>query len=108
MHKNENLNAHPVIRHSLTMSTYFTNWKAILNLGIGLTVNKTVINHGGSKVAADFEPYKIGVDTIVLGVANLLADGVYSVTETTDSNVAFLPSGSSYTSINPLVTSIAL
>ena len=72
--------------NSLNMSTYFTKWQSILNLGNGLTVNKTVVNHGGSKVAADFAPYKIGATTVTLGVPNLLTDGTYTVSETTDPN----------------------
>ncbi len=72
--------------NSVTSSTYFTNWRAILNIGIGLTVNKSVINHGGSKVASDFAPYKVGTTTVVLGQANLLENDTYTVSESPDSN----------------------
>ena len=70
--------------NSLTSSTYLTNWRAILNRDAGLTVNKSVINHGGSKVASDFAPYQVGTTTIDLGVANLIPEGTYTISETTD------------------------
>lgn len=72
--------------NSLTMSTYLTNWHAVLNLGTGLTVNKTVINHGGSKVAADFAPFKVGTTTIQIASSTIFALGTYTVSETTDPN----------------------
>lgn len=40
--------------NSVSISTYFTNWRAPLT--IGLTINKAVINHGGTKVPSDFLP----------------------------------------------------
>jgi Tfp pilus assembly protein PilV len=84
--------------NSMTMSTYLTNWREILNIDVGLTVNKTVINHGGSKVASDFAPYKVTgtvlagdppVPTVVetpitIGESILLGVGTYTVSETTD------------------------
>jgi len=79
--------------NSLTSSTYFTNWRAILNVGVGLTVNKSVVNHGGSKVAADFTPYKVGVTTVNVGEANLFPDGTYQVSETVDLNYTRVFSG---------------
>jgi len=84
--------------NSMTMSTYLTNWREILNTEVGLTVNKSVINHGGSKVASDFAPYKVTgivlvgdppVPTVVetpitIGEPVLLGIGSYTVLETTD------------------------
>ena len=72
--------------NSLSMSTYFTNWRAILNLQVGLTVNKAVINHGGSKVAADFAPYMVGTTTVDIGIPYLFNTGTYTVSENIDSN----------------------
>ena len=70
------------------------------NIEPGLTVNKTVINHGGSKVVSDFGPYKVTttilagdppVPTVVetpitIGEAILLSEGEYTVSEVPDSN----------------------
>ena len=72
--------------NSVTSSTYLTNWHAILNLGVGLTVNKSVINHGGSKIAGDFAPYQVDTTTVVLGVANLFDIGTHTVSETTSAD----------------------
>jgi Tfp pilus assembly protein PilV len=72
--------------NSFTMSTYLTNWHSILNTQVGLTVNKTVINHGGSKVAADFEPYQVGTTTVALGSAYLFNEGLYTVSESVSPN----------------------
>lgn len=86
--------------NSVTMSTYFTNWKAIQSTEPGLTVNKIVINHGGSKVVDDFSPYKV-TGTIIagdppsptvvevpitIGEAALLKPGEYTISENIDSN----------------------
>ncbi|MEI6627212.1 MAG: prepilin-type N-terminal cleavage/methylation domain-containing protein [bacterium] len=70
--------------NSLTLSTYFTNWRAILNTGIGLTVNKTVINHGGSKIAADFAPFTVGTTTITVGTSSIFNEGTYAISEKND------------------------
>lgn len=43
--------------NSVTAHTYLTNWRAPLS--IGLTVAKSVINHGGTKVAGDFLPINL-------------------------------------------------
>jgi Tfp pilus assembly protein PilV len=52
-----------------------------------LIVNKTVINHGGSKVAADFAPYKIdGTTTVTLGASTAVNSGVHTISETTNVN----------------------
>ncbi len=40
--------------NSVTTNTYLTDWRALLS--IGLTINKSVINHGGVKVPSDFLP----------------------------------------------------
>ncbi|MEI7513197.1 MAG: type II secretion system protein [bacterium] len=74
--------------NSFSLSTYLTNWHQVLNLNAGLTVNKTVINHGGSKVAADFAPYQVGTTTISVGVANSFPPGHYAITETNDPTYA--------------------
>jgi type II secretory pathway pseudopilin PulG len=50
----------PARTGSVTTYARLTNWKTILNLGVGVTVNKIVINHGLSKVPSDFAPYKVG------------------------------------------------
>lgn len=49
-----------------------------------ITVNKVVINHGGSKTAADFAPYKVGTATVTEGASTSFAQGVYVVSETID------------------------
>lgn len=72
--------------NSFSLSTYLTNWRAILNVQVGLTVNKSVINHGGSKVAADFGPFQVGTTTVALGSANLFDAGTYTVSESIDPN----------------------
>jgi Tfp pilus assembly protein PilV len=79
--------------NSFSLSTYLTNWHEVLNLDAGLTVNKTVINHGGSKVAADFAPYQVGTTTIAVGVANTFPPGSYAITETNDPTYAVTFSG---------------
>jgi prepilin-type N-terminal cleavage/methylation domain-containing protein len=72
--------------NSFSLSTYLTNWRAVLNVQVGLTVNKSVINHGGTKVAADFAPFQVGTTTVTLGSANLFDAGTYTVSESTDPN----------------------
>jgi Tfp pilus assembly protein PilV len=71
---------------SVSTSARLTNWKTILNLGIGITVNKIVINHGLTKIASDFSPYKVGTTTVALGSSTLFSVGTYTVSETTNSN----------------------
>lgn len=78
---------------TITLVSRITNWKTILNLGIGLTVNKIVINHGLNKVAADFAPFKVGTTTVVLGTSTKFSPGTYTVTETTDTNYTVTFSG---------------
>jgi Tfp pilus assembly protein PilV len=71
---------------SVSVSSRFTNWKTIVNLGVGLMVNKVVINHGLTKTQADFAPYKVGATTVTLASSTVFAPGTYTVSETTDSN----------------------
>lgn len=47
-----------------------------------LTVNKTVINHGNTKVALDFAPYKVDANTVPLDTSTLVDSGTHTVTET--------------------------
>lgn len=72
--------------NTFSMSTYLTRWRTILNNQAGLTVNKSVVNHGGSKVAADFAPYMAGTTTLTVGVASMLDPGSYTITESVDPN----------------------
>lgn len=69
---------------STSLTTYVTDWRKILLAG--LTVQKIVINHGGSKVPADFAPYLIGTGTVTLGEAVNLDAGTYTVFEAADPN----------------------
>lgn len=71
--------------NSVVMSTYLTNWHAV-NYNAGLTVNKVVINHGGSKTSADFAPYQVGTSTVTAGLASQFVPGTYTVTEATSSD----------------------
>lgn len=79
--------------NSFSLSTYLTNWHTVLNLNAGLTVNKTVINHGGVKVASDFAPYQVGTSTVSVGVANTFPPGAYTITEANDSTYTTTFSG---------------
>ena len=67
-------------------TSYLTNWRAIYILGNGLTINKSVINHGGTKVATDFGPFMANEIEMSLGVATMMEDGPYNITETSDPN----------------------
>ncbi len=79
--------------NSVSLKSYLTNWHQV-NYNSGLTVDKLVINHGQSKVKADFAPYTISITVgttttnteVVVGVANQVIPGTYTVTETEDSN----------------------
>ncbi|MBI2414399.1 DUF11 domain-containing protein [candidate division WWE3 bacterium] len=51
-----------------------------------VTVNKIVIAHGASKVAADFGPFKVGDTTVTLGETTAFPVGTYTISETTDAN----------------------
>src|SRR3989338_5687585 len=89
--------------HTVAMDTYLTNWRAPLN--IGLTVNKTVVNHGGTKVLGDFLPNSLqtlawdnSVEPPVQNTVNIpivyspftmtLGPGVYTFLTTIDPNYA--------------------
>ena len=85
--------------NSVTLSAYLTNWRKITPLA-GLTVNKTVINHGQNKTTLDFAPYnatttimagdppapEVVVTTMTLGQAEILPAGDYVISETTNSD----------------------
>ncbi len=85
--------------NSVTLNTYLTNWRKITPLA-GLTVNKTVINHGDNKTTFDFAPYnatttimsgeppapEIVVTPVTLGQAEILPAGDYVISETTNVN----------------------
>lgn len=78
--------------NSVSLSTYLTNWRKITPPP-GITVNKTVTNHGMSKTTADFAPYKVGTTTVTLGISATVSPGTYAVTETTDSSYTTTFSG---------------
>ncbi len=69
---------------AISLSTEITRWQAVLNPGIGITVRKLVINHGGTRTAADFSPYYVGSTVVNVGEANLFGEGVYDISETSD------------------------
>jgi len=71
--------------NSVTLSSILSNWQAITPTA-GITVLKTVINHGGTKVASDFAPFKVGTTTVTLGVATNFIPGEYTISETTNPN----------------------
>jgi Tfp pilus assembly protein PilV len=71
---------------TITLSNRFTNWQDyILNPGIGILVNKTVINHGLTLTSSDFGPFKVGTTTVTLASSTIFPPGTYTVSETTDS-----------------------
>lgn len=65
---------------NVSLSTRFTNWKTILNLGVGVTVNSIIINHGLSKVASDFAPYRVGSTVVTLASSTIFSPGTYAIT----------------------------
>jgi|GEM_PF-1183773 len=85
--------------NSVNLSAYLTNWKAPM-AEIGLTVNKVVINHGGSKTSSDFEPYQVegymlnnetdppttelNTLDIIPGQVVVLSPGTYTISEASD------------------------
>lgn len=85
--------------NSVTISTYLTNWRKEDPKG-GLTIYKTVINHGQTKVASDFAGFSVSatvmqgdppspvvvVTPMTLGVAKILDANTYTVSETSDAN----------------------
>lgn len=70
---------------SITTTSRLTDWKTAINLGVGIMVNKTVINHGLSTVASNFAPYKVGATTVTLGSSTIFAPGTYTISEAVDS-----------------------
>jgi Tfp pilus assembly protein PilV len=70
----------------VSFSGRVTNWKTMLNLGRGLTINSVVVNHGLSKNVTDFAPYKVGTTTIALASSTLFNPGTYAVSATANSN----------------------
>ncbi len=71
---------------SVTSFARVTNWKSVVNLGVGITVNKVVINHGLTKVATDFAPYKVGTTTVTLSTSTKFGSGTYTISEVTNPN----------------------
>jgi Tfp pilus assembly protein PilV len=71
---------------SVSSGARYTNWKTILNLGTGITVNTVIINHGLSTVASDFAPFKVGTTTVTLASSTVFPPGTYTVSETTNPN----------------------
>jgi hypothetical protein len=51
-----------------------------------ITITSSVVNHGSTKVAADFAPYRVGSTTVTLGAATPINSGTYTVHEATSSN----------------------
>lgn len=78
---------------NVSIPARYSNWKTILDLGVGITVNSIVINHGLSKTASDFAPYKVGTTTVILATSTLFGSGTYVVTGVTDSNYVQTYSG---------------
>lgn len=70
---------------TVTLSGRVTNWKTILNPGLGITVNKVLINRGLSLTPSSFAPYKVATTTVTLASSTKFSPGTYFVTETADS-----------------------
>lgn len=70
---------------SITLPGRLTNWKTLVNPGVGITVNKIVINHGLTLNPSTFAPYKVGATTVTLASSTIFPPGTYNVTEATDS-----------------------
>ncbi len=75
----------PARNGSITTTARLTNWKIPINLGVGITVNKIVINHGLLNGTSNFAPYRVGATTVALGSSTIFSPGTYTVSETTDS-----------------------
>jgi Tfp pilus assembly protein PilV len=71
---------------TVSLAMEITNWRAVLTPGIGITVRKVVVNHGGAKTSADFAPYMVGSTSVSLGAANIFDAGGYIISEATDPN----------------------
>ncbi len=68
-------------------------------------VTKTVINHGGTKAASDFGPFKVGDTEVALNAVLAFNAGTYKVTEQADSNYDVTYEGECDSSGNIVVTS---
>ncbi len=75
----------PARTGSVTTTARLTDWKTAINLGVGIMINKTVINHGLATVASNFAPYKVGTTTVTLGSSTIFAPGTYTISEAVDS-----------------------
>ena len=62
-----------------------------------IKVDSTVINHGGTKVASDFAPYKVGSTTVTVGATTTINSGSYMITEATSSQYNLTFSGGCFT-----------
>lgn len=71
---------------SVTTSARLTNWKTILNPGVGITINKIVINHGMTSLPSMFAPFKVGTTTVALATSTLFPPGTYTVSEAASSS----------------------
>jgi hypothetical protein len=69
---------------TVTLSGRVTNWKTILNPGLGITVNKVVINRGLNLTASNFAPYRVGTTTVTLASSTMFSPGTYYITEAID------------------------
>lgn len=71
---------------SVSIPAMYSNWKTVLDLGVGITVTSIVINHGLSETVSEFAPYKVGTTTVALATSTIFGSGTYLVTGATDSN----------------------
>ncbi|MEN9552240.1 MAG: hypothetical protein RI935_617 [Candidatus Parcubacteria bacterium] len=75
----------PTRAGTITLNGRVTNWKTPINLGVGVTVNKVVINKGLSLLPSNFAPYRVGTTTVTLASSTVFGPGTYAVTEVVDS-----------------------
>ncbi len=71
---------------SVSTSARLTNWKTILNPGVGIMVNKVVINHGMTSISSMFAPFKVGTTTVALASSTVFPPGTYTISETASSS----------------------
>lgn len=69
---------------TVSLSGRVTNWKTILNPGLGITVNKVLINRGLNLTTSNFAPYRVGTATVALASSTMFPPGTYNITETLD------------------------
>lgn len=62
-----------------------------------IIITNTVINHGGTKVASDFAPFKAGNITIPLNATTTIDSGTYTITEASSSAYTLSFSGGCFT-----------